>query len=184
MKLVECRACKQTVSSSAKTCPHCGQPRPAQSSHPLALAIILLLGVVGPLWLFGAIADHGKRIDPIFSTSPSPAQASPTARHFDMTVQIGAQERGPIWRRLRSTYPDIPEGEKAVWRDIQGLTHVAIPDPFWGRLSGIEKKQLAAELDTLLETTSWEIVTGRYSGSGKMMLDVGHCRSEVLGDSK
>lgn len=71
-------------------------------------------------------------------------------------------------------------GDRLQWRDLSGVTHVAVPDPFWSSLSTLERAALAHDLDSVLKTEGWEIVTGRYTGNGKMMLDRGHSRSEVL----
>ena len=178
MKLVKCKACKQPVSPSANSCPNCGHRRPGQRISPGA-TIFLLLVLIGGIFYF-----KGADSSPRNTSAAIRTERLPTSKGLDITAPIYPSNNTVIWNRLRSAYPDIPPGERAYWRDlIEGRVHVAVPDPFWDKLSIAERKQFAAELDELFRTSTWEVVTGRYVGNGNMMLDVGRSRSEVLADS-
>lgn len=44
--LTSCRACGGQVAPAARTCPHCGEPRPAQSPDEQPEWVTLLLAIV------------------------------------------------------------------------------------------------------------------------------------------
>ena len=114
-----------------------------------------------------------------------PASRDSTPRRATATTATGvgrtevAQRTLEVWPALLATYPDM-QGDRLQWRDVLGMTYVAVPDPFWNSLSTSQRAALAKDLDSVLKTKSWTIVTGRYAGSGKMMLDRNHSRSNVL----
>jgi len=84
-----------------------------------------------------------------------------------------------VWERLRAAYPEL-RGDRLMWQDVSGTTHLAVPQPFWNGLSSAQRRALGGELDRALNTERWEVVTGRYEGNGKMMLDHAHSRAGVL----
>lgn len=84
-----------------------------------------------------------------------------------------------VWERLRAAYPEL-RGDRLMWHDVSGTTHLAVPQPFWDGLSSTQRRALGGELDRALNTERWEVVTGRYEGNGKMMLDHAHSRADVL----
>ncbi len=86
----------------------------------------------------------------------------------------------PLLSALRTTYPDIQAKHGFGGGTVYGSISAYIPDPFWDQLSSAQRQQLAAELDAVLGTSNWKIVTGRYMGNGNMMLDRDHSRSDVL----
>lgn len=57
MALKPCKECKQQVSTSAKTCPHCGVSKPTKSGIGLGGGIVLTLVVLG---VIGSVADGDK----------------------------------------------------------------------------------------------------------------------------
>ena len=47
-------------------------------------------------------------------------------------------------------------------------------------LAESQRKAFGGDLDVVLKTNTWTVVTERYVGDGKMMLDRNHSPSDVL----
>lgn len=87
MALKSCRECKREVSTDAKTCPHCGAPRPTEPKRNtgrywLALAVVLVFAIL----LSGRDSARDRALDP--------------QRDDAATVQVICQEA--IRRQLKS----------------------------------------------------------------------------------
>lgn len=78
MALKPCRSCKQQISTEAKSCPHCGAPRPASTSGTSGCAKFALLGIVGFLG-FGVIAQMMQPQPPALTPEQAKAQAEQQA---------------------------------------------------------------------------------------------------------
>ena len=134
-----------------------------------ALTAIVLLGL-GALFIF-------------YLATPASRDGTPKRAAARTVTGVGrtdaSQRTLEVWPTLLATYPDM-RGDRLQWRDVSGLTYVAVPDPFWNSLSTLQRTALANDLDSVLKTKSWTIATGRYAGNGKMMLDRNHRRSDVL----
>jgi len=46
MAMKKCKECKHDVSSSAKTCPHCGVANPGRSAKEFVIGLVVLLAIV------------------------------------------------------------------------------------------------------------------------------------------
>lgn len=162
-----CRTCGGQPSSLRMH----GKP-PQRILLPLALLLWGLLAAFGGvmIWVLGR---------------PAPPYASPKSAMATTKADVAPVERPrasmEVWPTLLSTYPEL-RGDRLQWRDISGMTYVAVPDPFWNALSSSQRRSLANDLDSVLKTTTWTIATGRYVGNGKMMLDVNRTRWAVLAE--
>lgn len=158
MALRKCRECGKSVAHDARMCPHCGKPHPSKRGGSGVFIIVLFLVACGTC--FNAVRNP-----------PSPTS------HLRADVDSG---QSAIWLSLRREYPEL-RGDKLYWRTLDGKLSVAVPDPFWSRLSVADKKRLVTELDSEFGTQHWNIITGRYRGNGKIMLDRTHSRKQLLG---
>ena len=53
MALIECKECKNEVSSSAKTCPHCGVDSPGVTFTDILMGlVVILVGILVVIWAF------------------------------------------------------------------------------------------------------------------------------------
>ena len=52
MALVECNECHQEISSSARTCPHCGSKR----THPFVMVFAIFVVFVVVMMIIGAMS--------------------------------------------------------------------------------------------------------------------------------
>ena len=52
-ELIQCRVCKKEMASSAKSCPHCGDPNPNHLDHwgCLGAVIVVIVSILILLWL-------------------------------------------------------------------------------------------------------------------------------------
>ena len=91
MALIECSACKNSVSPEAVSCPHCGQPlkpmsEPKQKGGCLR-ALLIVLGGLALLFLlmlgcsiFAVMGSKGNHSGPASSSDPVPAPAGPVLK--------------------------------------------------------------------------------------------------------
>lgn len=69
MALTTCRECKQNVSRSARTCPHCGVPR--SGLLPLGTRIFFFLAFLAILAIFAKL-HHAITPEPRASSTTAP----------------------------------------------------------------------------------------------------------------
>ncbi|MES2614684.1 MAG: zinc ribbon domain-containing protein [Bdellovibrionota bacterium] len=60
MAMIQCKECKKEVSTSAKTCPHCGVSRPGQKVPDLVAGILVVVGVIFMISLCSTTNDNKK----------------------------------------------------------------------------------------------------------------------------
>ena len=82
MALAPCRECKQPVSTSAKTCPHCGTNNPARSKGMSAVFLLGLL-ILGGVFIFGG--KTGISNPPETTPKQSLAVVTPS-KHVDSAI--------------------------------------------------------------------------------------------------
>ena len=59
---MSCPACEKEVSRNAKVCPHCGEPRPAESKEESWFDRIAVVAIIaGALFLFGKMQEKQRR---------------------------------------------------------------------------------------------------------------------------
>jgi hypothetical protein len=63
--LTKCKECKKEVSTSAKTCPHCGVGSPATTNAQAVMGIVLMVAIGWGLYsYFGSSSDSSKTAEP------------------------------------------------------------------------------------------------------------------------
>ncbi|HAT2207796.1 TPA: hydrogenase maturation nickel metallochaperone HypA, partial [Kluyvera intermedia] len=59
MALTKCKECKKEVSTSAKTCPHCGVKDPGTTAGQMFIGLLVVVGLVwGGVKIFGGSDDN------------------------------------------------------------------------------------------------------------------------------
>ena len=85
MAVTKCSECGEKVSSTAKTCPHCGAKGPAKKRQQMATCtgcLLLALLVVGPCVYFSGSDGRGARVKPQPQARATPPQPSLVAHKF------------------------------------------------------------------------------------------------------
>ena len=175
MALFPCRECGQRVARDARMCPCCGKLHPTKRSSRMGKFIFAVLLFWTVFWVFSR-PNHNPR-QALGGATPPAISRLETAERLASGLNTA---ESPLLSALRTTYPDMQAKHGFGWGTVYGSIQASIPDQFWDQLTSAQRQQLAAELDAVLGTSNWEIVTGRYMGDGKMMLDRSHSRSEVL----
>lgn len=110
MALVSCLECKKEVSTSAKSCPHCGTSKPRGGHH-------------WALWLLAGLAAVGM-VERIGRSAVTPARATASALASDTPTQVMEKHTAPV-------LPIIVEASD-LWRDYHA-NEVAADDRYKGR---------------------------------------------------
>ena len=63
MALTQCKECKKDVSTSAKTCPHCGVSNPAVTAGAMLKGVVLTVLLIGGCVGILSVGDDGKSKD-------------------------------------------------------------------------------------------------------------------------
>ncbi|WP_313375059.1 hypothetical protein [Pantoea sp. CTOTU50773] len=119
MALKKCRECSGKVSSSAKTCPHCGVKSPYASPRG-CLTFLLFVGIVA----FFAMNDkNDKKADPEYATTKLTPQEQQDAKDFS---QMLIQAKGYQCNKVDDLIPAPFGGKVTVFCD--GIYDYTISD--------------------------------------------------------
>lgn len=96
MALTKCKECKKEVSTSAKTCPHCGVKDPGTTAGQMFIGLLVVVGLVwGGVKIFGGSDDNSTTK----TDTPKTCSASDGQCLFDKNWPDAATSCRPLIER-------------------------------------------------------------------------------------
>lgn len=174
--MLRCHDCLAVLMPGTEVCPCCeaaiapAKPRRKKRTQSRFNAIELL-------WVFTAIVIVFGVVLQTYSHYASGRSSAPLAGG---TLPASGAPALEIWAVLQQQYPDL----NRFHTEPTGVRQVAVPEKLWNSLHDGEKKRFAHELDTLIPTQSWVILTGPYLGDGRIAARRPYSRSEIFNDGE
>ncbi|ELY4778454.1 hypothetical protein SM077_000237 [Cronobacter sakazakii] len=97
MALTKCKECKKEVSTSAKTCPHCGVKNPGVTAKQTLGGFIVLAVIIGAIWLF--VGGDDKEESNQQQPHPATCSNTDTQCNFDKNIVDAVTKCKPLVER-------------------------------------------------------------------------------------
>lgn len=113
-KLAACRTCGKEVSKTAKTCPHCGEEKPAPASGGSGCALVIIGGVIG-LFLLGQCSSPSSTSGGKSASSSSSSEPACTDVVCNSAWDASVRQ---VERYLKDTLKDPDSYQGIEWSKV------------------------------------------------------------------
>lgn len=173
--MVRCHNCLAVLIPGTEICPCCETPVTPAKAPRKRKAKRTRINAIELLWVFTAIVIVFGVVLQTYSHYASQRSSAPLASVAPRASDANSLE---IWAVLQKEYPDL----NLFHTEPTGVRQVAVPEKLWNSLQAGEKTRFVHELDTLIPTRSWVILTGPYLGGGRIAVRRPYPRSEFFND--